>query len=145
MTNIFVWSLRPVEMEISQLMWNAMQNCRYGIGIDKIRGSDRDQAPGECLRLVLMSAAHCPNGVTFQVPATILYRSAVKHMTTAPHDQFVAPQERTIGAGFAAQGRTGQSLQRAALDSASAARCRCLLAFARSIHTLYWHATCFID
>ena len=63
-------------------------------------------------------------GITFQVPATILCSSVIKYMTTA-HDQFVAPQERAIGAGFAAQGRTELSLQRAALDSASAARRRC--------------------
>ena len=60
---------------------------------------------GAVLRLALMSAAHCHNGVSrFRFPQQSLSSSVISCMTTAPHDRFVAPQRRVIGAGFAAQG-----------------------------------------
>ena len=54
-----------------------------------------------------------------------VHRSSIE--SNVPHYRFVASRRRAIGVDFAARGRTEISLQSATLDSASAARSRCII------------------
>lgn len=88
------------------------------------------RAPCKCLRLAMVSAALRLNSRAHAKCHETKNTVAVHRSSTESNVQpcrFVAPRRRAIWADFAARGRTEISLQRATLDSASAARSRCII------------------